>query len=80
MSIRPYTSEYTAVYLRVYGRIPGMGGQVHGGILAAYGKKLKRLMMKGKFDPKNRNHIGGVKTGQKKNPPVTLRFEINDTQ
>ena len=30
MSIRPYTSEYTAVYLGVYGRILKMGGQVYG--------------------------------------------------
>ena len=33
MSIRPYTSEYTAVYLGVYGRILKMGGQVYGRIL-----------------------------------------------
>ena len=40
MSIRPYTSEYTAVYLGVYGRILKMGGQVYGRILAVYGRIL----------------------------------------
>ena len=33
MSIRPYTSEYKAVYLGVYGRILQMGGQVYGRII-----------------------------------------------
>ena len=40
MGIRPYTSEYTAVYLGVYGRILKMGGQVYGRILAVYGRIL----------------------------------------
>ena len=40
MSIRPNTSEYTAAYLGVYGRIPGMGGQVCGRMLAVYGRIL----------------------------------------
>ena len=39
-SIQPYTPKYTVVYLRVYGRIPGMGGQVYGRILAVYGRIL----------------------------------------
>ena len=38
MSIRPYTSEYTAVYLGVYSRILEMGGQVYGRILGVYGR------------------------------------------
>ena len=38
MSIRPDTSEYMAVYIRVYGRIPGMHGQVYGRILAVYSR------------------------------------------
>ena len=37
MSIRPYTPQYTAVYPRVYGRIPGMGEQVSARMLAVYG-------------------------------------------
>ena len=40
MSIRPYTSESTAVYLGVYGRILKMAGQVYGRILAVYGRIL----------------------------------------
>ena len=32
--------ECTAVYLRVYGRTPGMGGHVYGRILAVYGRIL----------------------------------------
>ena len=40
MSIRPYTPQYTAVYPRVYGRIPGMGGQVYGRIHKEYGHIL----------------------------------------
>ena len=47
MSIRLYTPKDTAVYLRVYGRIPGIGRRVYffvgifnGRILAVYGRIL----------------------------------------